>query len=306
MHPYPKKILSVSEQLSAMKQGELVVESDEFAYNVLSTIGYYRLRGYLFPYYNSQTKKYVAGTKLETIVQLYKFNAQLSLLLTGMTSKIEVALRVHTTEALLSTGDALAYLDPVYFCEKEYFWKNIASMSGEISRSSDVFIEHNFTHHNGQIPIWALVEVISFGSLSKLVKTIGTATPEAKKIYQAISSCYKYMSDKSGTVLFPKPEMLSSWIHTVTIIRNICAHNGRIYNRTLSVKPQIIKHDLLPKQPGKYGLFESMLAMKYIRSSDEDWVDFISSFTTLIDQFEDQIELHRLGFPVNWKDYFLL
>ena len=45
-------------------------------------------------------------------------------------------------------------------------------ISSEISRSNDVFMKHHFRKHDGAIPIWAIVEVVSFGTLSKLIKNL--------------------------------------------------------------------------------------------------------------------------------------
>lgn len=88
-----------------------------------------------------------------------------------MTCKIEVALRSRFCEALLQKNDALIYLDPSIFKDKAIFWRNTASISSEIARSTDVFITHNYDNHDGQIPLWAAVEVMSlerFPSISRI------------------------------------------------------------------------------------------------------------------------------------------
>ena len=46
---------------------------------------------------------------------------------------------------------------------KKKYRNNMSSISSEIARSNDVFINHNFNNHEGEIPVWAVVEVISFG-----------------------------------------------------------------------------------------------------------------------------------------------
>lgn len=46
-------------------------------------------------------------------------------------------------------------------------------MSQEVSRSNDDFIQHHFKVHNGEIPLWVQVEVMSFGTLSKIIKKFG-------------------------------------------------------------------------------------------------------------------------------------
>ena len=84
----------------------------------------------------------------------------------SMISKIEVALRVRLVEALLIHGEPLVLQDSSIFKkEKKLYWQNMSTVASEIARSNDVFIKHNFDNHDGEVPVWAAVEVTSFGTL---------------------------------------------------------------------------------------------------------------------------------------------
>ena len=87
-------------------------------------------------------------------------------------SQIEVALRSRLVNALQITQDALILNDPSAFKDKQLYWKNQATIASEISRSNDVFIKHNFNSHDGAIPLWACVEIMSFGTISKTIKNM--------------------------------------------------------------------------------------------------------------------------------------
>ena len=39
-----------------------------------------------------------------------------------------------------------------------------------------MFIKHNFDNHDGEVPVWAAAEVLSFGTLSKIIKNLKTGT----------------------------------------------------------------------------------------------------------------------------------
>ena len=52
----------------------------------------------------------------------------------------------------------------------------MSTIASEIARSNDVFIKHNFNNHDGEVPVWAIVEVLSFGTLSKIIKNLKTGT----------------------------------------------------------------------------------------------------------------------------------
>lgn len=233
------------------------------------------------------------------ICHIYNFDMELRSLLFDMTCKIEVALRARFCEALLQKNDALIYMDSSIFKEKEIFWKNASSISLEIAQSTDVFIAHNYKNHDGQIPLWAAVEVMSFGTLSKCIKNLKTGNDS---VYPNLAQFYKYTSEK-GNLVTPSIDMLSSWIHAVVVLRNICAHNSRIYNRSLSTKPKLLNCDQQNPSPRYYGLYHIILAMKYLRPSDSEWLAFINSFIALLNKYQNEIDLNRLHFPTNWKDH---
>ena len=78
-------------------------------------------------------------------------------------------MRARLVQSLLVYNDALVLNDPSVFCDKKLFWQNHMSLTSEIVRSSDVFIAHNLDNHDGAIPLWAAVEVMSYGTVSKTI-----------------------------------------------------------------------------------------------------------------------------------------
>ena len=237
------------------------ITSQEDVEKALKSIGFYRLRGYSFQLYDNAAKKYVSGTKFEDIIKLYQFDQELSALVFPMISKIEVALRVRLVEALLIHGEPLVLQDSSIFKEKKRYWQNMATVASEIARSNDVFIKHNFDNHDGEVPVWAAVEVLSFGTLSKIIKNLKT------------------------------------------VLRNMCAHNSRIYNRTIHTTPEILDADKITPPPAHNGLYQILLAMKYLRSSDEEWTVFVNAFDKLIQNNSDVVSFAAMNLPADWKEH---
>lgn len=296
---YPKKILTLTDQLQSYKDAGMIVSSDDEALFALETIGYYRLRGYCCHLYDNTTKSYAAGTEFSNTLNLYYFDQELSHLLFKIISKIEVALRTRLSEALLIHGDALILHDPSVFSNKEKYWRNLSTISSEISRSSDVFIKHNFAVHDGAIPVWAAVEIMSFGTLSKTIKNLKTGPNSS---YTVLAKHYQYLSPR-GIQVIPSLDFLSSWIHAVSVLRNMCAHNGRIYNRAITTKPKILSVDSQIPSPRFNGLYQIILAMKYLRPSDEDWRLFFTDLDTLFLKYDGYFEYARINFPPDWKNH---
>ena len=75
------------------------------------------------------------------------------------------------------------------------YWQNMSAIASEIARSNDVFIKHNFDNHDGEVPVWAAVEVLSFGTLSKIIKNLKTGVESS---YSILATNYQYISKKGN------------------------------------------------------------------------------------------------------------
>ena len=220
-------------------------------------------------------------------------------LLFSFISEIEVALRSRLIDSMLIYNDALILYDSSIFENKQMFWTNLSSLSSEIARSNDIFIKHNFDNHDGKIPIWAAVEVMSFGTLSKIIRNMKTGKGSA---YELLSGHYQFKSAK-GKLVRPSIKIFSTWTHTLVILRNMCAHHARLYNRSIHTKPELINSDRLTHRFTHSGLYQLILAMKYLRPSDILWKRFSSELAGLIDEYLPFINLSAMNFPEDWADH---
>lgn len=100
-------------------------------------------------------------------------------------------------------------------------------------------------------------------------------------------------------------EVLTSWLHTLTFVRNICAHHGRLWNRELSVPPKLPKNWTMPRVERNHPLpnrrlyvVATMLAHLMPRiSPDTRWRE---RFVQLIEN-EPAASLAAMGFPHGWR-----
>ena len=301
MYQYPKQLLNIPQQIQAYTSAGMVIPSMDEAEQALETIGYYRLRGYCYHLYDNGTKRYALGTRFSDVLSLYRFDSELSNLLFGILKKIEVALRARLVQSLLVYNDALILNDPSAFQDKKLFWQNHASLTSEIVRSSDVFIAHNLNNHEGAIPLWAAVEVMSYGTLSKTIKNLKTG---ANSAFSTLASYYKYPT-VNGNLVKPSKDMLTSWIHATSILRNICAHNSRIYNRSINTVPVLIQADCITPRPRYNGLYQIILSIKYLRPTDDDWHEFERDFQALMQKYPIA-DISKLNFPADWASHFIV
>lgn len=300
MYQYPKPYLSITQLIQKLSSMGMDISSVPEAEEALNTIGYYRLRGYCYHLFDKNTNQYLSGTNFSDVLKLYYFDTELSHLIFEYLSQIEVALRVRFVNAFQPLQDSLVLNDPSIFKNKEFYWKNQGAVSIEIARSSDVFIVHNFENHDGAIPLWASVEIMSFGTLSKLIKNLKIGQNTA---FSRIVQNYKFIN-ANGNLVCPSKDMFTSWIQAVSVMRNICAHNSRIYNRTINTIPKLISTDFITPQPRYNGLYQMMLAMKYLRPTNQSWMDFVASFNLLLQKYAGLYDLNRMNFPPDWVSHF--
>ena len=108
---------------------------------------------------------------------------------------------------------------------------------------------------------------------------------------------------KKGNFVNPSQKMFASWVQAVSVLRNMCAHNSRIYNRTIHTTPEILDADKVTPSPAHNGLYQILLAMKYLRSSDEEWMLFVDELDKLLRNNGSVLSLTAMNMPIDWKEH---
>lgn len=158
--------------------------------------------------------------------------------------RIEISVRTHWAHALAMRHGSHAHLQASLFNSPFDHASDIARMARELKGSRETFIKHYLDHYDDPFlpPIWAVVETLSFGSLSRWF--------EATKDNSAKSA----VSQDLG---MPSVDITQKVLHALTPVRNICAHHGRLWNRQLTLSLPIIKRlgqqmvtELITKEDG--------------------------------------------------------
>ena len=106
---------------------------------------------------------------------------------------------------------------------------------------------------------------------------------------------------KKGNFVNPSQKMFASWVQAVSVLRNMCAHNSRIYNRTIHTTPEILDTDKVIPSPAHNGLYQILLAMRYLKSSAGEWSLFVEELDTLIQNHDSVLSLTAMNMPGDWK-----
>ncbi|MCM3763178.1 Abi family protein [Alkalihalobacillus oceani] len=279
---YPKKPLNFSEQLELLKKRGIDVEHSEFASSFLSRVNYYRFTAYLLSY--KKGDMYIEGTSFNRIVSIYEFDKKLRNLLIGVIEEIEIAFRTHIAYHHAHKYGPFGYEDASNFLKQERhqeFLKELHELRDR-NRHNEDFIRHHFKKYNGRFPLWVIIEISSLGTLSKLFKNL---KEEDKKLIakQYYNIPYWY---------------IESWLHTLTLVRNLCAHYNRLYNRKLKSRPQLFKD--IKDQIDNHKIFSSIYTItRLLPKAEKDL--FLTNLTALVLQYEEEIDLGCLGFPEEWE-----
>ena len=135
---------------------------------------------------------------------------------------------------------------------------------------------------DGKIPFYALVELFSFGTLSKFYKNM--KSQDKKSVAQIYGVGYTY---------------LESWIEHIAFVRNICAHYGRLYNVNLAKTPKLYKQ-YSENGISSVRVYATLLCIKHLVPNDRHWTEFIDTIELLFEKYS-HVNKKLMGFPDDWE-----
>jgi abortive infection bacteriophage resistance protein len=295
---YDKEHKSFDEQLEILNTRGLIISNDEYVLTKLQHINYYRLSAYFLPLQykkNSANKnQFLPNTTFENVIKLYYFDTELRKIVFEAIEGIEIYFRTQIAYCHSQQYKPYGYLDKENFkTNQEFYNKIIDTLKDETGRSKEEFIPHfEAKYKTTDLPIWTLVEVISFGTLSKIYTIL--KTEEQKNVTHKLKGI-------NNTVF-------KNWLHFLSVVRNICAHHSRLWNKTLGVKfevpNKIESFKKIKDENNKYlndKVFFTLSVIQYLLSCiGEDEIDFKSKIKRLLGTYSD-IDIKAMGFVDDWE-----
>jgi abortive infection bacteriophage resistance protein len=295
MTKYTKKPLDFDNQAKLLIQRGIIADKNELS-SFLGKVNYYRFAGYLYPFRMKNSDNFIKGTTFQKIRNIYFFDSKLRLLTFSAIETIDIAiLRTQMVEEFSMQNGPFCYTKQKNYKigysinDHRFLMRNINKY---ISRSSEEFVENYKNKYTSEkyLPIWMIAELSTFGLLSRMFENLPPAlqVPIAKK--------YNLHSRE-----------LISWLHSLSTIRNICAHHSRLWNRALPIRPSIPNKKYHPEfhSPTKinnFNYFIILAILKYFLDIIEPDNSLMDDFNNLIIKFPD-VPLYKMGFPPNWKGF---
>ena len=277
-----KDATTYRDQIDILKSRNMIVPNDHIAEKVLKRVNYYRLSAYMLTLKSED--RFFDGVTFEDVYHIYEFDKKLRNMILEVLEGIEVAFRTHIAYELAHKYGPLGYKESFNFYSHEYHREMISFIENDIgNRKDELFVKHHLEKYRGDFPVWVVIEVMSFGQLSKMFNNLKN---EDKRI---ISSKYYSLSFI----------LIQNWLYVFSGIRNICAHYGRLYNRTLKIKPVIER-----TVQGKFRdnrIFAVLYAIGRICLNHSEFRSFITNLKGLIEEYSN-VSIEMLGFPNDWEE----
>lgn len=115
---FHKSYANPHELIELLKSRGLEISNSDKAEHILSTIGYYRLSAYMYPFLTIPKSNHIYkhSSSFEKIMMLYRFDKELRLFIFSEIEKIEVAVRC----AIVNIGCEMTN-DPFWMTNESYF-----------------------------------------------------------------------------------------------------------------------------------------------------------------------------------------
>lgn len=302
-----KEFKTINEQINILKSRNLEIKDLNTAKLLLINNNYYYLiNGYkdLFINKHANIETFLEGTNLEEIYNLYEFDRKLRIIFLEYILLIERNIDTYIAYEFSKNYGYKNYLIPNNFNyinkNKELIDKFLNDINLEIShqyKNSNKMIVHYLDTYN-YIPLWVLVRILSFGKISKF---------------------YSFMKHKEQNNISRKfniqSKILKIYLMNLGNIRNICAHDEKLYDVVLTRRINITEYHKklgLIKKNFKVAnstrdLFSIVIILK-ILLEEESFNEFYKKIIKEIERLEKSLTtisinkvLYKMGFPKNYK-----
>ena len=290
---YTKQPITLAEQINILKQRGLIFENEEQAIAVLNHISYFRLASYWrVMEENSRIHRFRSGSRFSSVLTLYNFDRELRSLVFNALQHIEIASRTKINQHFAMTYGSFWFMDSTLAANEYRYNKNLESLRTELGRCRDEFILEHFRKYDSPEfpPSWKTLEVASFGTLSKLYNNMND---------------FNLMKRVARDFDMPQHEYLRSWLESLTIVRNYCAHHARLWNAHFAVRPKITSR-MRQRWINNFNfpidrLYPQLCCIAYWLNSINPQNTFVEDFKSLLNRYP-AVQPSMMGFPRGWEN----
>jgi abortive infection bacteriophage resistance protein len=247
------------------------------------------------------------GTTFQQVMDFYVFDKRLRLLFLDAIERVEVAIRVDIA-LIIGARDPWAHRDPNQlhgnFTKKTNpligrpdYEKWIERLDETFNQSKDEFAKHFKRKYAGEKPpIWIAIELWDFGTMSLFLSGMNVA--------DRVQLAAKYG--------LPRHKLLTSWVRSISHVRNICAHHSRLWNRSPADQGALIKRrseipilgHLADDLVAQSRIYATAVQLQFLLRTINSTSTWARRLKERMDKFptSEVSTVAQAGFPAGWED----
>lgn len=266
--------------------------------NFLHKNSYFRFNIYV------KLMKDIEGITISDVIRTYQLDEFIRENLFIFSSRLEVFWKKKIIDTLCAEYQeshlyhvSQCYLDKELYNGIEWGNRVIKDFSSFFYTNKSPNFKHHHMDKKNYLPIWALVEELTFGQLTTFISQIKPKYSNAWAM-----ACYNNPKYKAT---------LDSWMNVVRLYRNKSAHGSRIFGLKAVTVPKIIKKDLNYYFPNKRQadlqksyLYGALYVFKHLliyedNFTQRNWNRFLLELDNRINLIPEFYQ-NLYGFPEGW------
>lgn len=287
-----KGFKTIDEQLDILRSRGLIIDDETKAKDFLLRNNYYRISGYSLTLRKNDT--FSKSATFQNIVDIYRFDHELRHILLQYLEVIEVQMKAVYSYEFTKVHGPTGYLNEAFFTNKAKHKEIIDKAEQQKNQRlpHEAYLKHFIMDLHKDIPLWAYVDLLTISDISFLYSI------SEQPIKDAVARTFGLTMNKGAAIL-------GSYMHSMTIIRNLRAHGSRIYNRLFEQKPSLNKKEKALLRKNSDGELDNahfygfLLIMRRILPVDE-FSEMRNSIVMLTKKYPF-VRMDYYGFRSDWE-----
>lgn len=279
--------LDYNNLIELLKNKNLIIDDIAKTKSYLLTIGYSRLKRYFKIFYDNNNETFIDNFSFEDLLNIYVFDRKLRGLFIEALERIEIAVKNCLFDTVaLDTNNVYFIYDKSLFNPLHYD-STLRKIGQVILHRTDKNIL------NGDMKCWGISENITFGNLCF--------------IYNCLISKYREMI---ANMFRLNNKVMSSWLLSIALTRNICAHFSILWSRIFSIQPINLKNSktketIIDFKNSNNKLFAQFYILSYFMKQISPNTTWIARVLKLIEEYQNKtsfIKKSIMGFPEDYDE----
>lgn len=286
-----KNFKSLDEQIELLRSRGLTIDDEDRAKEFLLYNNYYRVSGYSLTL--RKNDMFDVSATFQNIMDIYTFDYDLRHIILKYLDAIEVRFKSVFVYEFTKMHGPTGHLLGSWFTDENQHGRIIekGEKQSRIRHCQEAFIKHFVDDLKQPMPFWVFVDLLTIRDISALYAI------SENDIKSSVASIFGYTSNQGSKIL-------GDHMRCMTILRNLCAHGNRIYNRLFEQKPLLSRQEKSWLRKNKNGaidnahFFSYLLVMRRLLPSD-DFADMKRAIIALTEKYPF-VRMDYYGFRHDW------